>query len=85
MGKRPSLKVEPANERILASYYERDGRFMLIAANLTDQPAAVRLQFAAPAPAPKSFADVMSGEALASDGNELSVTVPARSFRLLTN
>ncbi len=39
------LKIEPVNDRLLGSFYEGDGRMMLVLANLTDQQQGVVAQF----------------------------------------
>ncbi len=78
------IKVEPVSDRILASFYERDGRIMLIVANLTDQDERVEVQFQSRR-AKGDLADVLTGETIAAPQGSVNVTVSARSFRLLTD
>jgi hypothetical protein len=77
------LDVVPVNERILASYYERDGKLMLIVANLTDRDESVAVSFKAHR-ADEVLADVMTGVRIPLSLGHLEAPVPARSFRLLT-
>jgi len=78
---RDLIKVELASDRILASFYERDGRIMLIVANLTNQQQPVTVEFLRRPTT--DFGDVLTGEAIRSTGNRLAVTVGPHSFRLL--
>ena len=74
---RDRLKVEPSNDRVLVSFYERGGNVLLIVANLTNQPQSVSMEFV------KDFNDVLTGERIRSAGNRLTVSVDAHSFRML--
>lgn len=76
------LEVEPASDRILASFYERDGKTMLVVANLTDQDERVEVQFKSPR-TKGGFTDVMTGEKIPVPAAGVGIPVAARSFRLL--
>jgi hypothetical protein len=75
------VRIEPSDPRVLASYYEREGKTMLIVANLTDTPRDVLVTFAGKQPSP--FRDVLNGETSTASGGAMTVKAVARSFRLL--
>jgi hypothetical protein len=78
------LGTEPVSERILASYYEREGKIMLITANLTDRDESVAVKFNNESPlADRELSDVMTGVKVSLSHGRLQLAVPARAFRLL--
>ena len=80
------IRLQPAGERLLASFYERAGKLMVILANLTDQDETMKLTYLNGLPVkPERYTDVMTGEAVEAVNQELTLKVAARSFRLLRN
>lgn len=78
------ITAEPASDRILASYYDREGKIMLIIANLTDHDESVGVKFNNESPLPdRELSDVMSGDKVPLLHGSLQLAVPARAFRLL--
>lgn len=75
------LKVEPATDRLLASFYERDGPILLIVANLTRQAQSVSIQLVN-REIPE-WADAFTGEKFPSGRTGPMIPVGAHSFRLL--
>ncbi len=76
--------LSPEDPGIVASFYERDGKVMLVIANFTDEDQQVSATLSGVAQsASGGFADVMTGETVAAPGGVVSVTVGAKSFRLL--
>ena len=64
---------------------ERDGKLMLILANLTDESTVLRIDFIKSPAGAENFTDIMSGETITGQGGSWSVPVEARSFPLMTN
>jgi hypothetical protein len=78
------VEVSPSHERILASFYRRQGRILLVLANLTDEHQQVYVQFKAPVrPTKANLCDVLDDSAVSLNADRLEVTVRSRSFRLL--
>jgi len=76
------LHVIPPRERVLASYYEREGIRLIALGNFTDQVREVKLSFK-DLPKIASAGDAISEEPIAVQGGALSVEVGARAFRLV--
>jgi hypothetical protein len=75
------LRVEPAHERLLVSFYERNGRVMLVAANLTDEPATLAVDFVGNIQPTAPLRDAISGETLSGT----NIDIPARNFRMIVS
>jgi hypothetical protein len=79
-----SLNVRPQDKNIVASYYEKDGKLMIVVSNFTKQQQDVTLKFKVP-PKSDSFKDVVSDEMFKLDKGKVAVPVGVKSFRLLVS
>ncbi len=77
------VDLTPKDPRIVASFYERDGRIMLIVSNLTEETRKVTVKLAEPVRPRGPLTDVISDESVEVDGGEFTLTVDAKSFRML--
>ena len=76
------LRITPTQERVVASFYERDQRRMVALANFTTELQQVRLRFT-DAMDIVSARDSISGEIVPIDGGAIVVDVEAKAFRLM--
>jgi hypothetical protein len=79
------LRVEPANDRLLVSFYERDGRVMMVAANLTDEPATLAATFTGVIQPTGNLRDAVSDATLTMTDGSVKIDVPPRNFRILVS
>lgn len=77
------VDLTPDDPRIIASLYERDGRIMLIVSNLTEEAREVTVKLTGPALPAGAMTDAIGDETVSVDGGALTLTVGAKSFRML--
>ncbi len=77
------VTLRPQDPRIVASLYERKGRIMLIVSNLTEDAREVTLDLAEPVRPAGGLTDAISEETVGVDDGRVTLTVEAKSFRML--
>ncbi|HUS81113.1 MAG TPA: glycoside hydrolase domain-containing protein, partial [Armatimonadota bacterium] len=78
------VQLTPPDDRIVASLYQRDGHVMLIISNLTEHDAQVNVALAEGVRPAGAMTDCISAENVPVTAGALSLTVQAKSFRMLT-
>jgi len=73
--------LSPQHERVVASYYERDGKRLVAVGNFTDEARRVKLSFGDVHA--RSARDAISAAAVGVQDGVLSLETDARSFRLI--
>lgn len=78
------VRITPQDPRIVASLYERDGRVLLIVANLTEEATEVTVALAEGVrPAGAEMVDVITDATETVADGVLTLTVGAKAFRML--
>ena len=73
------LRLLPKDERLVASFYRRGNRYLVIVANLTDQARRAAIEL----PLARAAQDAISGEPALIAQGRIGVTIEQRSFRLI--
>ena len=75
------LVISPRHARVVASYYERDGKRLVAVGNFTDEARKMKLSFRDVRA--RSARDAISGAVVGVQAGVLSLETDARSFRLI--